>query len=507
MAQCRSVVLVFLYHAHPDRHGTVIAGPIPHKFPFELLHLIFEFTIPPRLFLDPSFSFGPHSAWSHATRQLKAHVLVCKMWWDVGIDLLYQDISIRHVDQTPALLRTLKLNTRLGPLVRTFQVHCHMPPSFMRMLRHGLSEIPDFCPNIVRLVINHETESPHFHDFEWFARLCYKPIVDLELTLDRTLIAHLALYSDLRSLTIHIKDREIRILAPLVLNRLEEFNCVWQSHMEGDSLITELIHEAWAMPNLKQLSVYSDVFGFLRENPRCLPFIRKHGKNLICLGLRGLHTTESLQDALSLCPSLRRLVVDMSRGFTFPLSFGIFHPTLEYIDLWADPHHLDLQSWTASTIASHKPFFPALRNVRIIDEALFSVGGLRLPIAISPDESEGRWVYPGISIFHSSFCLVRDDMDHVESYYETIKADYEDKPHAIIGSGDGNDEDAAVDSDDADDYEWLPGSHTLSDVSEGYCSRSDFEDDDLMSLESALELFTCRQATVYASSAENESND
>lgn len=184
----------------------------------------------------------------------------------------------------------------------------------------------------------------------------------------------------------------------------------------------------------------------------------------------------------------------------FPPDSGVY--------LWADPHHLDLQSWTASTIASHKPFFPALRNVRIIDEALFSVGGLRLPIAISPDESEGRWDYPGISIFHSSFCLVRDDMDHVESYYETIKADYEDEPHAIIGSGDGNDEDAAFDSDDPDDYEWFPGSHTPSDVSEGYYSGSDFEDDhDLMSLESALELFMCRQATVYESSAGNESND
>ena len=473
-------------------------GPISH-LPFELLHLILEFTIPPRLFLDPSFSLSPHSAWSHATRQLKAHVLVCKLWWDVGIDLLYQDITIRRVDQTPALLRALKLNTRLGPLVRTFQVHCYIPPSFMRMLCDGLSEIPDLCCNIVRLVINPKTESSHFLDLDRFSSLFSKSIVDLELTLDRMLITPLALCSDLISLTIHIKDRQVPI-PPLVFDRLEEFNCVWHYHMNGDNLMAGLIHGVWAMPSLKQLSLCSSDL-FVR---RCLPFIQAHGKSLICLGLRGMHGTKFLQDALSLCSSLRHLVVDMSRGPSFSLALEIFHPTLEYIDLWANPHHLDLQSWTTCTLASHKRFFPALRNVRIIDEALYSVGGLRLPIAISPDESEGRWVHLGVNIFYSSFCVVQDDTDHLESYYKAIEADYEDKPHAMIGSGDV---DVSVDSDDPEDYEWSPGSHTPSEVSEEYYSGSDWGEEDWMSLESALELFTRRQAAVYASSTGDESDD
>ena len=472
-------------------------GLISH-LPFELLHLILEFTIPPRLFLDPSFPLGSHSPWSHATRQLKAHVLVCRMWRDVGMDLLYQDITIRHVDQTPALLRTLKLNTRLGPLIRTFRVHCYIPPSFMRMLCDGLSEIRNLCPNIVRLVINLEIESPYFLDLKWFSDLFYLAIADLELSLDRVEIAPLALCSHLRSLTIHTTDRTVTI-PPLVFDRLEEFNCVWHSRMESDILI----HTTWAMPSLKQLSPCK--FAGCKQF-RCLPFIQSHGKNLISLGLRGKLVTETLQDILSLCPSLRRLVVDMSHHSSFPLAL-ISHPTLEYIDLWANAHHLDLQSWTESTLASHKRFFPALRNVRIIDEALFSVGGPRLPIAISPDGPEGRWDHSVVSIFHSSFCLVQNDMDHLESYYEAIKASYEDNPHAMIESGGGDNKDAAVDSDDPEDYEWLPGSHTPSEASEEYYSGSDWEEEYWMSLESALEHFTRRQTAVYAGSTGDESDD
>ena len=55
------------------------------NLPFELLNLILDYTIPPRLFLNPSFSLGPNSALSLTMRQMKSRVLVCKIWWDVHI--------------------------------------------------------------------------------------------------------------------------------------------------------------------------------------------------------------------------------------------------------------------------------------------------------------------------------------------------------------------------------------------------------------------------------------
>ena len=63
------------------------------NLPFELLNLILDYTIPPRLFLNPSFSLGPNSALSLTMRQMKSRVLVCKIWWDVHI-LAKQGMSL-----------------------------------------------------------------------------------------------------------------------------------------------------------------------------------------------------------------------------------------------------------------------------------------------------------------------------------------------------------------------------------------------------------------------------
>ena len=479
-------------------------GPISN-LPFELLRIILDYAIPPRLFLNPSFSFGPNSAWSHAIRQLKSHVLVCKMWWEVGIGLLYQDVTIRRVDQIPALLRSFELNTRLGPLVRNFQVHCYVPHLFARMLCRGLSEIPSFCPNITRLVINHETEPEHSFDTTKFQRLFSKSILDLELSLDSMPINHLALCSNLLSLTINIKDGTV--FTSLIFDCLEDFHCIWHSNLvmeRGDSNEV-IISERWTMPHLKRLSLYNFEPKFrIRENPRCLPFLRKYGKNLIYLSLRDVRPSESWEVVLSLCPSLRHLAVQMVplAIFDHPLGRSLCHPTLEYIDLWGGWFQ-KLKTLAESIIDLRMDFFPALRDVRIIDHALFGAAGLRLPISISPDWSKVTWIYRGIDIFRCHSVLVRNDLDHVDSYYEIIKSG-EDMRNAKIVSGD--DEDAIVDSDNPDDYEWFPSSRTPSEPPEEYEDESDMDEDDAMSLGSALELFTRRRAIEYANSTEDESD-
>ncbi|KAL4073728.1 hypothetical protein J3A83DRAFT_2607079 [Scleroderma citrinum] len=234
-----------------------------------------------------------------------------------------------------------------------------------------------------------------------------------------------------------------------------------------------------------------------RKNPRCLPFLRENGKGLTYLGLRGMHPTESLEDAISLCPSLRHLVVEMS----VPLRY-FSHPALEYIDLWANPAYGNPKHWSENKFAQHEHFLPALRKVRIVDEVLFSIAGLRLPVVISPEEPEGTWNYLGVDIIHSHFSLVRNDLENVGSYYEAIKADYEEEPHAMMGSED-SDEDGDS-NDDPDDDEWLSGSDISSDVSEEYDSGSESEEGvDLISLEGALEIFRRRRAAVYASSTDD----
>lgn len=170
--QCLFVAPGFLYHV-VSIALQVSNGPISN-LPFELLHLILEYAIPPRLFLNPSFSFGPNSPWSHAMRQLKSHVLVCKMWWDVGIDLLYRDVTIGQI------LR----------LVHSLQFHCLIHEAFLSVFYSCLPETPSRCP---RLVLNYDYMTVKAQGATRFRSLFSESIVDLELSLHRMPITHLGL--------------------------------------------------------------------------------------------------------------------------------------------------------------------------------------------------------------------------------------------------------------------------------------------------------------------------
>ncbi|KAF9235077.1 hypothetical protein BU15DRAFT_26793, partial [Melanogaster broomeanus] len=369
------------------------------SLPVETLHFIMENAVPPSVFLDPSISRGPFSAWCQKLRQLKYFVLVCRWWRDVGIDLLYRDVVIRRIGQIPALLRSLEANPMLGPMVRSLRVDCFVPRGYNLVFEGGLNQIYAFCTQNTHLVLNHDTEG-NFPDLPIIDGSILSSIVDLEIGSGYPLphmIPLLVQCTSLVCLTITFQGFVSPDDIPAThFTCLEELHCTCAS--EGNVLA--VISTRWSLPGLRRLSVIHHANKI--SDMDYYSFLRQHGKNLTCLSICAwpLYHSDRLfrceymniQRFLDLCPSLNHFAV--SDSYHEPC---LSHPTLEYIDIWNKLRN-------ENTLASHasscvEGCLPSLRKSRVLDSSFLTAsGGARLPFLVPPDPA-GRaveWLYPGI---------------------------------------------------------------------------------------------------------------
>ncbi|KIM85054.1 hypothetical protein PILCRDRAFT_379983 [Piloderma croceum F 1598] len=100
--------------------------------------MIFLRALPPSFLVDSSLNAGSDSPWCEALRMKKSIVWVCKAWWQVGLELLYEEISMRRIGQNSALLRTLNANNDIGHMIKN-------PRNILLYTCLLLVAIPYFC--------------------------------------------------------------------------------------------------------------------------------------------------------------------------------------------------------------------------------------------------------------------------------------------------------------------------------------------------------------------------
>ncbi|KIJ63980.1 hypothetical protein HYDPIDRAFT_28873 [Hydnomerulius pinastri MD-312] len=466
------------------------------SLPFELLHLILEYATPPNLFLDASICRGPSSAWSQTLRQLKSFVLVCRTWWDVGINLLYCHVIIRRIGQLPALLRSLEANPKLGSIVRTLQIDCFVPHGYHLIFEYALAQIWASFIHNTRLILNHQTDDRD-HELPKVPDAVLSSTIDLEIGPGHRLpllFSSLVQCTSLVCLTINFQGSVGSDDIPIIqFNFLEELHCTWNDRPTDlpTANVLSTMSKQWNMPRLKRFTVLQLIpvlsVGSVIDGTDYYPFLRAHGKKLIYLSicfLPILYSKKSffpasmdIQSFLDLCPNLKHFATGQYKE-TRDLS----HSTLEYLDVWADSSScLTYPQRILLRTSLEEGHFPSLRKVRLLDLALLSTTGLRLPIIIPPDSLSPRskmtWKYPGVAVCHGPDYLVQGDLDYLGTYCDTIEPE---KPHP------SPEEDGSAEvlrelpfqedtfSDD-DDWEWIPPSETPSDFSDDFDEDEDEE--------------------------------
>ncbi|KAF9237468.1 hypothetical protein BU15DRAFT_48717, partial [Melanogaster broomeanus] len=374
------------------------------SLPFELLHLILEYAIPPHLFLNPWVGWGPSSAWCLAMRQLRYFMLVSRWWREVGIDLLYCHVVIRRIGQLTTLLRSLEASPQLGPFVRSLRINCFVSPEHELDFQDHLNRVCILCTQNTHLILNHRTDA-YDHGVPKIDGNILSSIVTLSIGWDYDfplVISLLVQCKNLTRLTIdfdYATPNDIPIQLPL----LEELHC---------PVDLAVICRQWSLPRLRRLS-FSHYEPYILDT-RHYPFLHEHGKKLTYLDVSWPfaladsilfldHGYEAIQPLLDICPSLKHLVIVDYHDIEC-----LSHPTLEYLDIWRDFIGIEFEGMAEIGLSSFsKKHLPSLRKTRLLHESLRNLSGdsKRLPILVPPDfvgDKSVEWVYPGVRVMHSS---------------------------------------------------------------------------------------------------------
>jgi len=372
--------------------------PAANFLPPELLELIFQQAIPPYALLDTTLFPGDQSPWCQSLRLMKSITLVCRSWYHVGVQFLYESICIRrfpelqHLHETLAAPSSLK---NLAILVKSLDIQCHIPQIFVSEFDSTLRAIMKLCPSISGFGYTSPCNLP----FPGLQLTCLKPHVT-HLRLQNT-VHYVELVSILRDLqhqllVLHVKIchrqyqqyREFysedpkspfcRGPAEVALPLLHTLSITPIDKLQNLNVL-DVLQEHWVMPALERFTIYINLFIYNSRAPNdsevvndrelrrsIVVFLSTHGK-----ALRLLHIgipyfwfpATDFKKVLEHCPLLERLVMH-------PATFRrvhwecdeYFHANLRWLDF---THNFCNKSlYTRSSLALYNQVLPSLEKVR-----------------------------------------------------------------------------------------------------------------------------------------------
>ncbi|KAJ3903178.1 hypothetical protein F5879DRAFT_1038872 [Lentinula edodes] len=381
------------------------------SLPWELLHLIFQYTVAPSTIMVPVRCI--HSVWSLNVLTSKRLITVCRDWYEAGIKFLYTVVAIYWMQQLFSLLWTLQSRPHLALKLVSIDIGCFVPPDDAETFDGALGSLASTCPKLTRL----STRFIHVHPTR-FPRILPAfssvPLTHITIHSDdphsSTNFVHL-FAEHLVSLNLYARDsvpmrcriqRAAELSTPnfssLLFPRLQYF----QHDLEYYWL--EHIRRKWVLPALCCLTcrVNSRHASFSAN----LEFMRTHGKQVSTLLFHSPTEREppavdvkGVQSILSEMRQLRHLIIP---GFWVIPSFDdLSLPQIQYLDLISSP----LETDGLPPINDQEHRFPNLTSYRLLDSSLLSLPWIttRLP----PTKGERyEFHFPGIDITGNEYSLL-----------------------------------------------------------------------------------------------------
>jgi len=118
------------------------------ELPVEILHAVFERVLLPPCLVDPTANRQPTALWNSERRQKLSLLCVSKTWYLAARMYLYQEVSISDARQVARLLRSVKENQGLAPLIKTFVLSCYIHGQHLPQLETDLRELVNSCTNL-----------------------------------------------------------------------------------------------------------------------------------------------------------------------------------------------------------------------------------------------------------------------------------------------------------------------------------------------------------------------
>ncbi|TCD61601.1 hypothetical protein EIP91_008166 [Steccherinum ochraceum] len=421
---------------------------------FDTLYLIFQYLLPPSVYLDPSISAGPNSLWCRVLRMKKTLTLVSKFWRRVALPFLYGEVWLRRFGQMVSFARTVKQSCdEIAPLVKTVSFTCYVPAEDLVPLASqsavtiltrcpdltGLKFSTDFLERFLPVDANASSETGRPMVVNALSdlgpRMTMLHSEDAHLPRAPAVYPHslLSSFPMLRSLILVLDtDKWAEDVAPLTFNHLEHLAIQFR-----DALLPFARISAWKLPRLRRLgfdmrhaskcprrdsvsfAAFFKAYGLqIQEldfgpsaDVRSLPLTSKLCGCTIDTSANnqewsGRHMLWVIQSVVALCPRVQYIALPALRPHHVPLSalLASWHPSIR-IDLWGEDAS-DVPS------SSESPFHP---NIRMIDIALSSTPDIARVFNRPIEDNEPRpilhRVYDSVRLVDGPLALHRPDWE------------------------------------------------------------------------------------------------
>ncbi|KAF7343837.1 hypothetical protein MSAN_01964900 [Mycena sanguinolenta] len=323
-----------------------------NNIPEETLFLIFQHALPPAI----GVSFGtlppfPRINASPDSITKLSIVSVCKKWYRIALEFLYENVNLQWIGQLPAFVQALEAHEELGACVRRLEIGYWVPDEYHVLQDAEIGKIFELCPRLDHFAFNPRAYSGSL-PLEPIRRVgALTTITHLEIC-ERVQYAAILpaleeLCTTLVSLSILLPSFYDDAYPTLAFKRLVRLRLVLDDR-------SSLPGKHWVFPNLQQqLLVY---FGTLHTGTNHVDmvaraFLAAYGCNLRVLSVRRNISFKNVEDRLTFrelldrCPILQHVTLTE-------------HPAWRSQDLSAES--LDTQS--QEQFIALKSAFPQLRT-------------------------------------------------------------------------------------------------------------------------------------------------
>ncbi|KAJ7074794.1 hypothetical protein C8F01DRAFT_1076152 [Mycena amicta] len=324
------------------------------SIPEETLLLILKHALPPswsRFYGEDRVPF-PSPVFSDSRQDTLTKlsiVRVSRTWYRVGVELLYESVMLRRVDQLPVLVHTLEERRDIALRVRRVGLCYYLTPGWQRLHLEESEKLLALCPAISSLSIggmvflspNHEFPIPIMPG-NLASSITHLDIQDEHIPYQKIFPLLSALSSSLHTLVISLPTTyalpDGAQHPRLTFSRLSKLRL----HIYALSRVSPT---HWVIPSLTHLSLtFGDLI--LPGSPYATPalqvraLVEAYGRHLAHLSLPHLdgtnptsaHEFTVLQEMLDMCPSLRRLGVSIVH--CTGTGTALAHPRVEALDIF-----------------------------------------------------------------------------------------------------------------------------------------------------------------------------
>lgn len=327
------------------------------KLPHEILLIVLRYTLPPSWLLTGEISLPPfaQSIWSADIRMKLSIIGVCKLWHQIGLELLYERVTLRRIGQMPAFVHALELRQDLGAFVRSVAISCFVPHGYAGLHNREAKKIMRLCPNLARfafnpplLMPNSPCSLPAFSSS--ITTLEYNSNVDYSLIILPSLVH---LFKTLETLAFTPPSLYDATHPTLTFGHLGSLRL----HLTTGSVVPS----KWVMPHLRSVWLHAGSFYEARKQLEAEAFLHSHGRTVTCLRLSNIEIEigASIQGMLDQCPMLEHIAVGASVLTAGPLT----HRAISSVDVFCFPGHRGADI----TFSSLKEGFPELSTFRTLD--------------------------------------------------------------------------------------------------------------------------------------------